>query len=225
MQQAQKLFDNDSEFKSALRNAENALSMASDAGLLRESGDYYAKFREDAGAEFPFITDIFEDRDGKYQIDSFSHLTEDDRLSSVKAWGYTMIKPECTSTSTVELEYWDSSKYNRQMGDATTGSFQMTVHDRRSIGNCEISLEPSASADLDDNFSVLAEVNRLPGSKEDLPCAHLYIGDDQKLTVWQRNQELLLTVGNNQIRFENTSISQDFEINGVPQYEQAIVVK
>lgn len=126
--------------------------------------------------------------------------------------------------SSAQVRYWDSVVYNPQMGESESGVFDMAVFDRRDVGNLEVGISPQGG-NIDDNFNVLFEINRLPGSKADVPCAHVHVGDTHRVTIFQRNQCLVLRLGDEAERFENDSIPTGATRNGVPQYEQVIVIK
>ena len=125
--------------------------------------------------------------------------------------------------SSIVVEYWDSKRYNRH-SEESSAQFEMDVIDNRVTGQLDVGIAP-LGGNVDDNFTIFLEINRLPGSDDDLPCAHISIGDDVWLNLYQRNQELVLQLGDDSLRLENASIPRGYETNGVPQYEQVIVIK
>jgi hypothetical protein len=129
-----------------------------------------------------------------------------------------------THKSSIIVEYWCSKRYNRQ-NEESSAQFEMDVIDNRlSSGQLDVGIAP-LGGNIDDNLTVMLEINRLPESDDDLPCAHISIGDYAWLNVYQRNQELVLQLGDDSLRLENASIPRGYEINGVPQYEQVILIK
>lgn len=133
-------------------------------------------------------------------------------------------KKDSAHKSSVQVQYWDSVVYNPQMGEAGSSVFDMEVIDRRDVGNLDVGISPQGG-NIDDNFNLLFEINRLPGSKDDVPCAHVHVGDTHRVTIFQRNQCLVLRLGDEAEGFENDSIPTGATRNGVPQYEQVIVIK
>lgn len=126
--------------------------------------------------------------------------------------------------SSALVRYWNSEQYN-PTGEANAfATFQMELIDRRSSGALEVGISPEGG-NIDDNLSALFEINRLPDSQDDLPCVQLHVGDTQLLMIFQRNQELILRLGDDSEKFENASIATGHEINGVPQYEQVVLIK
>ena len=150
-------------------------------------------------------------------------------IKSVDRYFLTPVVPErvinVPSNSAVAVEYWDSVKYTGDQGDPVIGDFQMEILDARATrGNVDVGICPSGGA-IDDNLNAMFEINRLPGTTDDLPCIHIHIGDTHRLTIYQRNQELILRLGDDSERFENGSIATGIEIKGVPRYEQVIILK
>ena len=86
------------------------------------------------------------------------------------------------TANTVPVWYWDAVCYNRDGGAEPQGDFQIEVDDKRKASGQLFATIAPCEGNLDDMLPVTLEVNRLPGSRNDVPCLHLHF-DDSNLCV------------------------------------------
>lgn len=79
----------------------------------------------------------------------------------------------------VPVAYWDSQAYGTRMSEPDRGkSFNMEIIDQRE-SNGQLYIDVStAEGHLDDVMSATFEINRLPGSGDDVQCMHLHFDGD-----------------------------------------------
>lgn len=84
------------------------------------------------------------------------------------------------SEDVIPVAYWDSKVYGEGHLEPDNGKdFQILVDDRReSVGQLFVDVIKIDGED-DDMLAVTLEINRLPGSKTDVPCAHLHFDNDR----------------------------------------------
>lgn len=103
----------------------------------------------------------------------------------------------------VEVYHWDSARY---LGDEINGDpFAMEMTDRRSSnGQVAIDFAPM-SGEPDDVLSVLIEVSRLPGSRDDVQCVHVAFGpDNMRFSVFKQGNRLILRPASSDIGLLST---------------------
>lgn len=90
---------------------------------------------------------------------------------------YELLPASKGATDSVPVAYWDSEAY----GGSTPGKdkpFLFEVGDRRdSCGQMFLDMA-ARSGKTELLASVTMEVNRLPGTEDDVPCVHLHFDDD-----------------------------------------------
>lgn len=96
--------------------------------------------------------------------------------------------------STVPVAYWDSQIYGDAMGDPSNGKpFLMEVTDgRESSGQLYVDVA-SEDGNPDDILSATFEINRLPGSKDDVQCLHLHFdGDNLAASFFKQGDKYII---------------------------------
>jgi hypothetical protein len=79
--------------------------------------------------------------------------------------------------SSVDVAYWDSNVYGGNMPDAPK-AFKMEIDDQR-YANGHLYVDVGANeGDIDNILYATFEVNRIPGSKDDVQCVHLHFDGD-----------------------------------------------
>lgn len=89
---------------------------------------------------------------------------------------------EADTANAVPVWYWDALCYNRDGGVEPQSDFQIEVGDKRKTGGQLFATIAPSDGNLDDMLPVTLEINRLPGSRDDVPCLHLHF-DDSNLCV------------------------------------------
>lgn len=89
------------------------------------------------------------------------------------------LRSQKTESSSVPAAYWDSKAYGEgQEGSDAGKPFKIDVVDQREThGQLYVDVA-GEEGELDDIASVTFEINRLPGSAEDVPCIHLHFDGD-----------------------------------------------
>jgi hypothetical protein len=78
------------------------------------------------------------------------------------------------ASSAVAVGYWDSQAYNPDGEPGKEKSFLIEIADQReSSGQLYIDVA-SVEGNVDDMMCATIEINRLPGSKDDVQCLHLH---------------------------------------------------
>lgn len=82
-----------------------------------------------------------------------------------------------SSADIVTVWHWDVKRYNPCSGDEAQNPFNFEIADQRKTSGQVFATLAPADGDLDDILPVTMEVNRLPGSRDDVPCLHLHFDD------------------------------------------------
>lgn len=96
--------------------------------------------------------------------------------------------------SVVPVAYWDSQVYSDAMGDPANGKpFLMEVTDgRESSGQLFVDVA-SEDGDLDNVLAATFEINRLPGSRDDVQCLHLHFdGDNMAASFFKQGDKYII---------------------------------
>lgn len=93
----------------------------------------------------------------------------------------------------IDVAYWNSKVYGDQMDGPDNGKpFQMEIHDQReSDGRMYVDVG-SKEGEVDDIMSVCFEINRLPGSKDDVPCLHLHCADNLVISLYKQGAQYVM---------------------------------
>lgn len=118
-------------------------------------------------------------------------------------------KPE---VSIVKVENWNSNKYG---GDHASETFLVEIEDKReSRGQTFVTISDESGANICP--SVTAEISRIPGSNDDLPCFHLHFDENTVAAsfFFQNGQFIIRT---------ETGVS--LEATKLPHGESAYILK
>jgi hypothetical protein len=93
----------------------------------------------------------------------------------------------------VDVAYWNSQVYGEQLDEPDNGKpFQMDVIDRREAeGFVGVDIG-SKEGQVDDIMSLSLEINRLPGSKDDVPCMHLKCTDELVISLYKQGDQYVM---------------------------------
>ena len=95
------------------------------------------------------------------------------------------------TVTTIPVEYWNSTKYNPD-GDAPNTQYEMEVDDQREAGQLFASIITTGGK-VEDVLPITLEIHRLPGSEQDLPCAHVHFDDNNlAFSVFKLNDKIVI---------------------------------
>lgn len=131
------------------------------------------------------------DRGTKAEIEEVTKLL----LGLMPEWpdgdGITFDRPH---QSFVDVAYWDSQEYHASKTEPANGKpFMIEINDQREMsGQCYIDVA-NTEGNVDDIMCVTVEVNRLPGSTDDVQCMHLaFDGDNLAASFFKQGDRYII---------------------------------
>lgn len=96
--------------------------------------------------------------------------------------------------SVVPVAYWDSQVYSDAMGDPANGKpYLMEITDQRESNGQLFVDVASEDGNLDNVLAATFEVNRLPGSRDDVQCLHLHFdGDNMAASFFKQGDKYII---------------------------------
>lgn len=113
---------------------------------------------------------------------------------------------EAETANTVPVWYLDALCYNRDGGVEPQGDFQIEVGDNRKAGGQLFATIAPCEGNLDDMLPVTLEVNRLPGSRDDVPCLHLHFDDSNLCASFFKQGDRFIVRPVTGLRISNTTL-------------------
>ena len=96
-----------------------------------------------------------------------------------------------STVTNIAVEYWNSTKYNPD-GDVPNTQYEMEVDDQRESGQLFASII-TTNGKVEDVLPITLEIHRLPGSEQDLPCAHVHFDDSNlAFSVFKLNDKIVI---------------------------------
>lgn len=110
---------------------------------------------------------------------------------------------EAGSSGTVAVQYWDALRYNPD-GEEPQQDFQIEIDDKReSSGQLFATLAP-VDGKLEEMLPLTLEVNRLPGSRDDVACLHLHFDDSNLCASFFKQGDRFIVRTETDVRIRNT---------------------
>lgn len=119
------------------------------------------------------------------------------------------------SSNSLQVQYWDSLRYNPASGTETSLTFLMEVDDRRRTGQMFIDVA-AEGGNIDDMMGLTVEVNRLPGTKDDTQCLHLHFNHSNLAATFFKHGDAFI------VRPETDVTIRDFVL---PNGERGYIIK
>lgn len=107
------------------------------------------------------------------------------------------------SQDIVPVWYWDSLRYNSD-GDEVNADFMMDIEDHRASSGQLYATLATRDGHLDDMISATIEVNRLPGSRDDVPCLHLHFDADNVAASFYKQGDKIVVRPESNVRLLKT---------------------
>lgn len=98
--------------------------------------------------------------------------------------------------NTVEVQYWNSRRYSKSE-EGSGEVFEMEITDQRKThGQLYVDVA-NPNGNVDDQLSAIFEINRLPGSKDDVQCLNLnFDGDNQAAMFFKQGDSYIMRLQN-----------------------------
>lgn len=106
-------------------------------------------------------------------------------------------------TDAVPVWHWDATNYNRDGVEPQT-DFQIEISDQRKATGQLFATIAACEGSLDDMLPVMLEVNRLPGSRDDVPCLHLHFDDSNMCASFYKQGDRFIVRTETDVRIRNT---------------------
>lgn len=103
----------------------------------------------------------------------------------------------------VPVWYWDAKNYNPDGAEPQT-DFQIEIGDKRRSGGQLFATIAPVEGSLDDMLPVTLEINRLPGSRDDVPCLHLHFDDSNMCASFFKQGDLIIVRPETGVKIRNT---------------------
>lgn len=117
-----------------------------------------------------------------------------DALNTIEA--YYLAIANCAPAElvqSVDVAYWDSQAYGSQMSEPDNGKqFVIDVSDQRETDGRFYVDVASKEGQVDDILSACVEINRLPGSRDDVACLHLHCADDLVVSFYKQGDQYVM---------------------------------
>ncbi len=110
------------------------------------------------------------------------------------------------TSNTVPVWYWDAVCYNRDGGVEPQGDFQIEVDDKRKTGGQLFATIAPSDGHPDDMLPIKLEINRLPGSRDDVPCLHLHFDDSNLCASFFKQGDRFIMRPETGVSLRNTTL-------------------